>query len=407
MASDSPGDAQNALRERVVRLEALLDVAARLTEERDLDRLLDNILKTTTEVMEADRSSLYLIDWDRREIEAVIAQRTGRIRMPLNKGIASHVALTGEIYRSDDVYRDPRFNREFDIRDGYRTKSMLCAPMNTRAGERIGVIQVINKLTADTFSDQDVELLQGLCSLAAVAIENARYIEEQRLMLESFMETLMSTIDHRDYITGGHSARVTSIALMIARELGINDPQELRILRYAGMVHDYGKIGVPEAVLTKPGRLTEEEYAEMKRHAVYTKEMLQNMRWPRDLTVVPDIAAQHHERLDGNGYPDGLPADKLCLGSRILAVADVFDALSSSRHYREAMPLDDLVALLRKESGTHIDGDCVEALVRILPRIVDRFPDHFPASYREAAQRLAQTAAPRPRKSFRINGTVN
>jgi putative methionine-R-sulfoxide reductase with GAF domain len=369
------------------RLNLLIQVAMQLTAERDLDRLLERIVDASARVVHADRGSLYLADWDGYYIISRVAQRTQAIRMPIGTGIAGRVAETGMAVRVDDAYDCPYFNPDVDRLSGYHTMSVLCVPMVSALGRRIGAVQVLNKMTDGGFTDDDELLLSAFASQAAIAIDNAQRHDENERLLESVMRTMARTIDHRDYITGGHSTRVTDYSMMMVRAMGVTNPSIVRAIRCAAMLHDYGKIGVSEAVLTKPGELTEEEFREMRLHVVFTREILATLDLPRDLATVPQIAAEHHERLDGSGYPEGLTEDRLSLGGRIIAVADVFDALSSQRQYRAPMDPQRLMNLLKAEAGIKLDDLCVRALVEAMPEIVGKWghgaADHFERSYGE------------------------
>jgi hypothetical protein len=165
-------------------------------------------------------------------------------------------------------------------------------------------------------------------------------------------------------VTAGHSERVTYYAVRIGRAMGLPDAQ-LDALECASMLHDIGKIAVPDSILSKADRLTEEEYRVIRRHAASTRDILDQFHFSGADACIPEIAGNHHERLDGSGYPNGLKAAQLSQPSRILAVADVFDAVTSfDRSYRRALSAPDGLALLRAEAGTKLDGDTVEAFER-------------------------------------------
>jgi len=179
-------------------------------------------------------------------------------------------------------------------------------------------------------------------------------------------------VDARDHLTAGHSLRVAAYAQAIGEEMDLSEG-ELEVLRYAALLHDQGKIGVPDHVLHKPGGLTREEFQEIKSHAHKTKLILQTIRglFPRRLRQIPEMAAHHHERPDGSGYPDGLRGDEIPLGARIIAVADVFDALTARRHYRDPAPDEQVVASLRQDANANRLCDrSVAAFERALPRIL-------------------------------------
>ena len=190
------------------------------------------------------------------------------------------------------------------------------------------------------------------------------------------MITLSAIVDARHHFTAGHSDRVKEYSLLIAEEIKL-PKEEVERLRYAALLHDIGKIGVRDKVLLKNGAFTSEDWLEMKTHPSKTKTILDNFHFPRHLKEVPEIAYRHHEKMDGTGYPDGLTGDQLPLCSRIIAVADVFDAMTSLRDYPkyafgktldcEPMPLDQVVRFLREQAGIQFDAQVVEAFIQALP----------------------------------------
>src|SRR5439155_793952 len=184
----------------------------------------------------------------------------------------------------------------------------------------IGVFQVVNKNGGGAFTTDDEETLSSLGASAAVAVENAQLVAEQRRLWTTLIETLAVTIDARDQQTAGHSQRVTRYAEVIGRGLGL-EGIELEKIRAAALLHDYGKIAVRDQFLLKPGKLDQAEFEYMKAHAEKTGEFLAHLVFPQDMRDVPVIAAQHHERMDGKGYPRALPAERILLGARIVAAA--------------------------------------------------------------------------------------
>jgi HD-GYP domain-containing protein (c-di-GMP phosphodiesterase class II)/Tfp pilus assembly protein PilF len=342
---------------------SLLHVGQAMAAETDIDRLLITITEETKQALNTDRATVFLLNKDTHELWSIVASGMGKseIRFPAHMGLAGHVAMTGEVINIEDAYSDTRFNKDIDKKTGYRTRTVLCVPMRNLKHEIIGVFQVINKLDGESFSHEDEALLIAIASSAAISIENARLFKEQaKLYLDqkksfnSFINTLAFAIDARDRITAGHSSRVTAYTLAIGRQMNLNDV-DLEVLEYAAMLHDFGKIGIQDRVLCKEGILTEEEYEEIKRHAFLSKDILEKMYFQEKLKNVPDIASSHHEKYDGTGYFRGTKGEEIPLGGRIMAVADVFDAITSKRHYRDRMPMLKVLNILRKDSGSHFD----------------------------------------------------
>src|SRR2546425_12456424 len=345
------------------KLDLILDVTRRLMSITDLDALLRDMATTTTQLLDADRATIFIVDRERSEIWSRVALGTGagEIRQGIGVGIAGMVAATGETINIADAYDDPRFNPDPDQRTGYRTKTLLTFPMTGQNGRVIGVFQVVNKNGGGEFTGDDEDTLSSLGASAAVAVENAQLLAEQRRLGTTLIETLAVTIDARAHETAGHSQRVTRYAEVIGRALGL-EGIELEKLRAAALLHDYGKIAVRDEFLTKPGKLDEAEFAYMKAHAEKTGEFLAHLEFPHDMREVPIMAAQHHERMDGKGYPRGLPAERIVLGARIVAAADVFDALTAPRYYKRAYTLDKTLEIMDTMAGDHLDPDVIAAV---------------------------------------------
>lgn len=474
--------AQNAL-DRVDKLTSLLDVAKAMTKERDFNHLLALIMREARDCVEADRTSLFIVDRERNELWSKIAQglEIREIRVPLGKGIAGFVADSGEHVRIKDAYFDDRFDKSWDQKTGYRTKAVMCVPMMDADKRVVGVLQAINKkrLLADgteafdgEFDVEDEELLSALAAQAAAAVENTLLNEEIDKLFEGFVKASVYAIESRDPTTSGHSERVALLSLGVAEALPRSQPfshvhfsnEELRELRYASLLHDFGKVGVREHVLVKAnklspaeleivrarfhlarktiecdclrqqvdhlkmspqdhavlhgmqssltaqlgeldelwnfievcnrpsvlaegsferlhdvrrktfldplgqsqsllseqeveflsvrrGSLTQAERVEIESHVVHTYKFLSTIPWTRDLRRVPAIAFAHHEKLDGHGYPRQLPADDIPLQSRIMTVADIYDALTASdRPYKRAVPHEKALDILMDEA---------------------------------------------------------
>jgi len=373
------------------KLSTMLSVARDLSSELDFDRLFPLIISKVTEVMRAERTSLYIIDSERREVWTKVAEKVDEIRLPLGHGISGRVAETGVSINVADAWELPYFDRSFDIKNNFRTRSVLCVPITNRSGDRIGVIQVINKADGGHFDDDDDNLLVALASSAGIALENSFLMEELEASFEGAMRTLAATVDAKHPLTAGHSQRVTEYALLIAQEMNL-DREEHVVIKYAGLLHDIGKIGIQDSVLLKDGPFTAEERAEMNDHPAKTRSILEKFHFPTSLRQVPVVAAYHHEKVNGQGYPEGLTGEELPLGSKILAVADVFDALTSRRDYPkysdgeemgfDGMPLQKAINILEGDAGSHFDPEVVAAFLRCLPKALRLYRGtHFSHEY--------------------------
>ena len=480
------------------RVRLLIELGIALSSERNMDRLLEKFLRGCRQLTQADAGSIYLVNregGEPRDVTFAAAQCDSlevpfrSVRLPLTKAfIAGYVGLTGELINVPDVYHLPperpyHFDPKFDRAAGYRTRSMLVVPMRDHRRRVIGVVQLINRKTqwhrklrnsedferfVAAFDPAGEAYAQAVASQAAVAWENARLIADMERLFEGFVDASVRAIESRDPTTSGHSLRVTDFAMSLAREWGrpeadapggaTLDPDELREFRVAALLHDFGKIGVPEAVLRKATRLTEvqlelvrlrfsllrllareagdddtvedlqrgwevittlntkgwladdeaetvrgltelsldldgvpvhavtteeaelllvprgnltaTERRQMDDHVVHTYNFLSTIPWPEELHRVPEIAAGHHEKLDGSGYPRGLAGDELLLQQQILAVADIAEALTAKdRPYRKPIPADRVAEILRDEAARgKLSAELVEVFVeRILP----------------------------------------
>lgn len=347
------------------RVNTIYYVTRSLSQELDLDNLLQLLMDEVKDVLQADRCTVFLVDEKNNELWSRIGHglEINEIRFPLDKGIAGYVVQTGEVVNIEDCYDDPRFNPEIDKKTGYLTRNMLAFPMRNNLMQVIGVFQVLNKRSGE-FTKDDEHILEAIAPIAAVQIENAQLYDEIRKSFESMVLTLSQIIDARDPLTAGHSHRIMLLADAIAKEAGWN-LQQRKVLEIAALLHDLGKIGVRENILTKKGQLTQEEFEHLKHHVVHTRLFLQQIHFSREFAQVPEIAATHHERVDGSGYPDGLKGDQIPLGGRILAIADIFDALTSKRHYRERMDFQKVMEVLQKASGNEIDEDLFKSFMNI------------------------------------------
>ena len=347
-------------------LSRLLNISLAMIEKSDLSSLLGFIMEEATKIMLADRSTLYLIDFDRNELISFIAQKSEikEIRLPMGIGIAGHVARYGCTVNIEDAYKNHLFHNGVDKQTGYRTRTVLCVPMNNREGKIIGILQVLNKKSG-IFTEYDMWLLNTYAVFAATAIENARLHEDRERTFLSTIKTLAAVVDRRDPITAGHSERVARLSVNIGKAMGLTK-NELTLLDYAATMHDIGKVVIRDNVLLKPDKFTTEEREEMNKHAQYTKEILSKIYFAREYKDVPIIAAMHHERLDGTGYPYGLKKEQLNTIGCILAVADVFDALMAfDRPYKKVHTLSETLDILKTEvEKNRLDAHIVKIFIQ-------------------------------------------
>ena len=239
-------------------------------------------------------------------------------------------------------------------------RSFMVVPLKIR--EKIfGVASAFIFNEGPRFSEKDIYYMNFITQKAASAIENIALYENIYENLFSTLYAFVTALEVRDLYTRKHSTRVAGYAYMIAREMGCTD-EELDVINFAGSLHDIGKIGIRDDILLKPGRLTEEEYEKIKEHPVIGADIISKLGlWDREMEII----RHHHERYDGQGYPDKLKGEEIPKLARIMAVADCYDAMASDRAYRKAMAKEDALATIRRNSGTQFDPKAVEAFMRI------------------------------------------
>lgn len=353
-------------------LVSLVKIGRSITAVTDIDVLLKVIAEETKIAIQADRCTVFLLDKEKNELWSKVAlgMDSQEIRFPADKGLAGYVVQTGEPLNIADAYSDPRFNSDIDRKTGYVTKTILCMPINNNNQEIIGAFQVLNKL-GGVFNKGDEDLLVAIGGNASIALENAQLFEqqkelykEQKALFESFIDTLATSIDARDKITAGHSSRVKLYSMLLANELDCDDKFK-ELIEKSAILHDIGKIGIRDSVLQKEGKLTDEEYKHIQEHVQITHDILEKIHMSEDFKMITEFACSHHEKYDGSGYYRHLKGEEIPYGGRILAVADVFDAITSKRHYRDKMPIQNVIDILISGKDKHFDGKLVDAFLNI------------------------------------------
>lgn len=368
----------------------LVDVGLALTAERDLTVLLGRILLEARLFTCAEAGTLYLVTPERKlqfsvvqndildHSEVLVGNGSQPITIDISaNSIAGWVTETGSTLNLPDVYDIPesrgfQFDRSFDLKTGYRSRSMLVVPMKSPDGKIVGIIQLINARRPGSgdctiFSKEHEDLLLCLASQAAVALGNARLTSELNRAYIEAIHHLAKAAEFRDKDTGGHIERVSRYAAAIAEAMGF-PPSYISTLLLAATLHDIGKLAIPDRVLQKPGKLTSDEYSEMKCHAKLGAELLSGSENPM-LHLAAEIALSHHERWDGSGYPLGLKGDEIPVAGQIVAVADVFDALCSARCYKTGRKMEEACEFIKLESGHHFSPHVVEVFFQIQDRI--------------------------------------
>lgn len=351
------------------------EIGLAISGKTNVKAVLNSIVKTLQKRLDFDRGLILLANTTetRLEFKAGFGYSDAHHRWlkhlhfsldkPTSRGVFV-VSFRGQkaflINNIDDIQSElsPR-SLEFARQVGSR--SFICCPIACD-GQSLGILAVDNLRTERPLLETDLRLLKGVAAVLGISIKNAQLIEARERQLHSIVQVLGASIDARDPLTKGHSENVTSYAMGICDELGL-DREYKEAIRVAALLHDYGKIGVPDAVLKKPSRLTADEMCIVQMHAQKTKEILQQVNFEGIFAQVPEIAGGHHERFDGSGYPDGLMGEEIHLGARVIAVSDFFEAITAMRHYRAPMSEEYALLLLRSKAGTHFDPKVVEAFI--------------------------------------------
>ena len=406
-------DLEDTVERDLARLASLADLGDEINRFQDFDLLLDHILTRARRACEAESGSIFIVDEQKlisRHVQNDALESRGdrshqqaierRLSM---ETVAGTVAMSGTTIRVEDAYEIPEeldcvYDRGRDIATGYRTGALLSIPLRTSDGVVRGVLQLSNpggEAVGRSFALADEKVVEHFANLAAVAIERTA-------MTETLVLRMIAMAEVRDPTeTGAHVQRVAGCAVVLyeawARANRVPDEERNRNrdrLRTAAMLHDVGKIAIPDAILKKPGPLDDDELALMQRHTVIGARLFKGMRTDFD-EVAREVALHHHERWDGTGYPGpveidsepwepdapvrhGLAGDDIPLFARIVGLVDVYDALSTRRAYKDAWPEEQVLESLRRDAGTHFDPGLVEMLlahIGELRRVRRRFID--------------------------------
>jgi HD-GYP domain-containing protein (c-di-GMP phosphodiesterase class II) len=397
---------------------SIIRLDSELNQIQDLDLLLERILLEARTVVRADAGSIYvkeMVEEEGQNVEKLIIKYAQNVTtqkelppgqkmiysvfsVPINeKSISGYCALTKKLINVPDMYNIPKdapysFNPSFDRISGYKTTSTLTIPLTSADGNLLGVIQVINSKDKDgnvvPFSGDDEFLITHFAANATVALNRAYDTREMILRMIKMAELR----DPKE--TGTHVNRVAGYAVEIYdrwayhHQVPQDEKEKFRDnLKIAAMLHDVGKVAISDVILKKPGRFTSEEYLIMQHHTIYGSEIFSNIRSQSD-QMARDIALTHHENWDGTGYPgwvdpltgkptktgeDGRPLGRkgaeIPLIGRIVAIADVFDALCSKRVYKEPWDEEQVLMELRNLAGVKFDPELVNVFFEILPSI--------------------------------------
>lgn len=353
-----------ALHKTNQRLNTLIEVLGEVAGTLDRNQLLHLVAENASRLVNAERSSVFLVDPGTNEMIFQVAYRSSDLP------VTPKSPTTGLISRNQTRQRSVTQPGQNEF--SFFSRSAITVPIHSEPLEKghsvdrrqvLGGLMALNKPEA-VFQEEDAHLIQILANQASTFLQVAEMYESAGDLFLDVIKALAAAIDAKDPHTQGHSQRVSDYSVLISQELQLQET-EINDIRIGSLLHDIGKIGIPDSILLKGGRVTPEERVVINRHPITGVNILSRVKLLEP--VLPAIA-EHHERLDGSGYPANLTDRQISLMGRIVAVADVFDAMTSNRPYRRAMSVPEVLAYLRANAGILFDRTCVEALDRIINR---------------------------------------
>jgi len=359
ITSEQLAETNKKLVQRVNELDTINEISKVITSVLDVDELLDLCLKEINGKLKVKHSSIMLIDEERDELVVRASQGHRSMQVlgktqKLNEGVAGRVVQDKKPILVKDIRYDNRFNER--ERPDYKTKSFVSAPLSL--GQKVlGVINIIDKISGESFCEADVNLLCTIAGQVSIAVENSRLYEALEENCFNTVKFLAASLEAKDRYTSGHSQRVSEYASAIANVMGVSAKKK-NILLHASLLHDIGKIGISELIFNKPDTLNDTEYNTIKSHPARGEEIIKPLGFLGE--TIRHIRG-HHESFDGSGYPDGLSGEELPLLTKIMTVADSFDAMTSERTYRLPRKTDKAMLELKRMSGKQFDPDVVDA----------------------------------------------
>lgn len=358
MSNRAASESINTLRRLNTRMDTLLDLTKNFRESFYVDVLLDSIASSAKQILNSEASSILLFDEaGNLRFEHTTGEKAGELKGRIvspGEGITGWAALEGKPVIVNDVSRDPRFAGKFDEGLGCRTQSIICVPLIID-GSNIGIIEVVNKKDGE-FSEQDLKILYSLADHAALSIQRSKNYENSHSDFIQITEILINAMDFHIPEKKGHARRVARYAIKLAKALGLNDEEQKNIY-FGALLHDIGLL-----------KYNQDDYwgmKEFKMHPTLGYDMIKTVSMWQPMA---SLVFSHHERFDGGGYPRGLSGQDIPLGARIIAVAEVFDTLISSRSYKPAISFSEAVAELRANAATQFDPHVVEMFVQTIKK---------------------------------------
>jgi len=349
-------------REELARMENLTNLIEKFSRLETLQErgiILRDVLERIISITKAEAGSIMVLeDDDKLHIEISVGlpeDIKDKVILGLNEGLAGWVAVNRTPLILEDTSKDQRFK---NIPSTPEIKSSIVLPI-IHGEKLLGVLNINTIREYRRFNKDDIELINKIVPILANIIEGEKLERKIEVLNREILISLVSAIEARDPYTKGHSEEVSRLSVLLGKALSL-PVEDLKLLEIAGYLHDIGKLKVPDSILQKPGRLTEEEWEIMRRHPIWGAEMLSKIS---ALKGIDRIVRYHHERWDGKGYPDGLSGEEIPFLSRILGICDSFQAMISDRPYRVALTIPQAIEELQKEKGKQFDPDLVDIFI--------------------------------------------
>ncbi|WP_217671568.1 HD-GYP domain-containing protein [Marinitoga sp. 1138] len=340
----------------------ILESVNLITENFKLESILKSIEETIRNLLNSDGAAILLYNEEKDVLNFYVTSggASGKIEtidVPIDDSIAGECFLKKETIIINDTTKSKKHFKKTDEKSKYHTRNLIATPLFFE-NEVIGVLEAVNKKKGK-YTDQDKEIMEIFSSLISNKLKNSKVYDDLSSTIKGLIQAVATAIDLRDNYTHTHSKNVSVLAVEIAKKLGYNDSfiEELEI---AGLLHDVGKIGIPDNILNKPSKLTDEEYEIIKSHTIIGANLLSDIDFLSK--NIPLGALEHHEKNDGSGYPTGKKGNEISLFGKILAVVDIYDALTAKRIYKEPWPKEKVLKILEKDCPKKFDCEIVEAL---------------------------------------------
>jgi putative nucleotidyltransferase with HDIG domain len=340
--------------EEMTTLYRLVDI---ITESKTLERVLNSLLDLASEIIPCEGAILFLVDDKTQEIDIALKRNIGKkienkVSLQNKKKVIEWALKKGRTIALPDIEEDA---------DESEKVTFVLVPLIAH-DKPVGLIDIITDTPEGDITSRDLSLLTILAKQAALAIENVKLYESIKKDQIAIIKALAATVDAKDHYTLGHSQKVSQYSVMVAEELGLSG-REHEIIKYAALLHDLGKIALPDDIIKKPSRLSEQEFEVVRKHPSIGAKIIKEIE---ALAGMVPIVLHHHERFDGKGYPDGLKGEDIPIGARIVHVTDAYDTMVSARAYRDMLPPELAISELRKNAGAQFDPKIVDIFITSL-----------------------------------------